>query len=459
MAMDPFQLPKHQKYKNSYRPFDYYWGLGVEHETYLKTSQTKDFTALEGNMKAERYSVDYLKIYRPEPFRLALAAVLAASGGKLTVPVLMNSHSFTHCDVFNSHRTTYEKIPKPNPQYTGKSLWDWICEKSPWLRDNYDRTFVWDGDTVEIMTVHFYKATVSGVMTELRSTAAGLEAEFARLPKQGILAAYGPLRLAAPRNEPFAVHLTNLKNVAMFNNGTLHINLTLPTRLGWSGLQPLFWSKFRRQHQRLARLVQWLEPALIAVYGSGDPLSAVSDRFPAGSQRLSVSRYIGLGVYDTETMAPGKILQIARSAAGPLPWYDWLHERCDYYKLENIGLDLNFNKHGAAGLELRFFDQMPYESLEKVLKGLVLVMDAALRIKQVEKPQDYKEWISAAGQALLLGRGWSISVEQQRCILSAFRITELDDPKEPVNVVDWLRGFFVALEKYKGKCWSRMMAA
>jgi hypothetical protein len=172
-----------------------------------------------------------------------------------------------------------------------------------------------------------------------------------------------------------------------------------------------------------------------------------------------VSRYIGLGIYDTEKMAPGKILQIARSAAGPLPWYDWLHEHCDYYKLENIGLDLNFNKHGAHGLELRFFDQMPYESLEEVLRGLVLVMDAALHMKNVEKPQGNNDWISAAGQALMLGRGWNVSVEQQRAVYKAFRLTDVNSPKEPVNVVDWLRSLFVALEKYKGRCWLRMMSA
>lgn len=454
--MDPFHLPKHQKYKNAYKPFDYYWGLGIEHETYLKTSQTKEITAFEGAMKPERYSVDYLKIYRPEPFRYALATVLERAGGKLTVPILINSHSFTHCDVFNSHRTTYDQVPKLNSQYSGKTFWDWICEKSPWLRDHYDRNFVWDGDTLEIMTLNFYKATVASAMTELRLTAATLETEFGKLPKQGIIAAYGPLRLAAPRNEPFAVHLTNLKNVAMFNNGTIHINLTLPTRLGWHGVKPLFWAKFRRQHQRLARLVQWLEPALIAVYGSGDPLAAVSERFPAGSQRLSVSRYIGLGVYNTEKMESGKILQVARTAAGPLPWYDWLHEHCDYYKLENIGLDLNFNKHGAHGLELRFFDQMSYESLEEVLKGLVLVMDAALKIKTVGKPQGCTEWQTAAGQALLKGRHWNISISQQKTICDAFKISELK-LSEPMPIADWLCSFFQALQKYKGRCCERML--
>jgi DNA-directed RNA polymerase subunit beta' len=32
-------------------------------------------------------------------------------------------------------------------------------------------------------------------------------------------------------NNPFAIYMTNINNVAMFNNGTLHYNITLPTEL------------------------------------------------------------------------------------------------------------------------------------------------------------------------------------------------------------------------------------
>ena len=452
--MDPFQLPKHKKYKSAYKSFDYFWGLGIEHELYLKTSQKKDITTLDENMKPERYSVDYLKVYKPEPFRQALIDYLKQSGGKIQVPVLLNSHSFTHCDLYNVHKTTYEKVPKPNPNYAGKTFWDWICEKSTWLREHYDQDFMWDGDTLEIITLKFYKATVKSVMAELCNTAITLEAELSKLPKQGLLVAYGPLTLAMPRNEPFAVHLTNLKNVAMFNNGTIHINLTLPTRLGWHGTRPFSWKKFRRQHQRLARFIQWLEPALIAVYGSGDPLARVSERFAVASQRVAVSRYIGLGVYDTEKMDTGKILQVSRDHYGPLPWYDWLYNHCDYYKLEKIGLDLNFNKHGAHGLELRFFDQMPYDKLEEVMRRLVLVMDVSLKIKKVANPRICKSWQEAAAEALLKGQGWCIGVDQQRDLYDAFQIKI--PPKEPVYVVEWLDDFFRQLEEYKGKCWNYM---
>jgi hypothetical protein len=31
-------------------------------------------------------------------------------------------------------------------------------------------------------------------------------------------------------NHPFAIHLTNLNNVGIFNNGTIHFNITLPNQ-------------------------------------------------------------------------------------------------------------------------------------------------------------------------------------------------------------------------------------
>lgn len=32
-------------------------------------------------------------------------------------------------------------------------------------------------------------------------------------------------------NNPFAIYMTNINNISMFNNGTLHYNITLPTKL------------------------------------------------------------------------------------------------------------------------------------------------------------------------------------------------------------------------------------
>jgi hypothetical protein len=448
---------KHARYGTAYRRFGYYWGLGVEHETYVATSQTRTVRSFDtATLKPERYSVNYYSAYRPEHLTRGLAAAMDVSGGALTVPVLMNNHSFKDCDVFGEHRTTYEKIPKPNPRFAGETLEAWAGKYSQWLRDAYGSVYVWDGDTVEFMTQRFYKATVAGVMTELRGAEERFVAELQKLPKQGILAGYGPLRLSAPVNPGWATYLTNPRAVSMFNNGTIHVNVTLPTRLGWNR-QPLWPADFVERHRRLARLVQWLEPWWIAAYGSGDPFATMCDvsGFAAGSQRLAVSRYIGVGTFDTTVMPRGKILQIQKSDAGPLPWYDWLHARTGYAPLDVIGLDINFNKHWAHGLELRMFDQMPLADLDVVLRQVVVLMDIAQEGVTVPDPRKHVQWCRAAGEALLEGRAWRSSPEQMNVLCEALRVS--GRPKEPWFGIDALRWLFEEeLVPRRGSCWRSM---
>lgn len=447
-------LPKHTRYADQYRRFGYFWGLGIEHETYVATSQTRritEFTA--ANMKPERYSVSYYKNYRASFLQSALDAVIRRSGGALTVPVLMNCHSFTDCDVFGEHATTYERVPKPNPKYTGQTLFDWLCQYSPWLRDEHGRVFMWDGDTVEFMTQRFYCARVEDVLRELREGEARFVAELAKAPRTGLLAAYAPLRLAIPVNEPWATYLTAPRSVAMFNNGTIHVNVTLPTRLGWNR-QPLRPRDFVDRHRWLARLIQWWEPLWIAAYGSPDPLCDVSaSAVAAGSQRLAVSRYIGLGTYDTVTMPAGKILQLPRSAVGPVPWY---RDQGGYEPLDVIGLDLNFNKHWAHGLELRFFDQMPEEGLREVLFDLVVLMDCAQERLPVADPRTDVRWQRAATGALYDGVHWIVEPEYLVALCSVMRVAAA--PKEPMYVEAALELVRREMVGRRGACWSAMVS-
>jgi hypothetical protein len=455
--MDPAALLKHRRYGTAYQRYGYYWGLGVEHETYLMTSQTRTVRIFDAAaLKPERYSVNYYAAYQPADLSGALAAVLEASGGALTVPVLVNSHSFTHCDVTGEHKTTYEKVPKPNPRFNGETMFEWSKRYSAWLRDEHDRSYTWDGDTVEFMTQNFYCARVRDVMAELEATEARFVTEIQKLPRQGVLVAYSPLTLAAPVNQPWATYLTNPRAVSMFNNGTLHVNVTLPTRLGWNR-RPLWWDDFVDKHRRLARLVQWLEPLWIAVYGSGDPFHSRLgfQRFAAGSQRLAVSRYIGVGTFDTVTMPRGKILQIQKAAAGPLPWYDWLHARTAYAPLDVIGLDINFNKHWSHGLELRMFDQMAMGDLREVLEQVVVLMDVALGVKAVPDPRFDIQWIRAAGTSLYDGAAWHVSPEFMNVICRAFGVDP--DVKEPLGAVEALAWLMKALEGRRGACWRSLV--
>ena len=443
-------LPKHDRYRSAYRRFGFFWGLGIEHETYIATARTREITSFEGVMRPERYSVDYYSSYKPDELKDALASMLVAHGGTLTVPILMNGHSMTLCDLKGEHATTYERVPKPNPRFT-KAFFDWACEYSQWLGTELNRVFMWDGDTIEFMTQRFYRATVDDVMGELISGERRFVAELARLPKQGVIAEYGPLTLV-PRNEPFATYLSNPRHVSMFNNGTIHINVTLPTRLGWDR-KPMWPADFLEGHRRLARLVQWFEPLWIATYGSADPFSTVSDKFAAGSQRLAVSRYIGVGTYDTDTMPMGKILQVKKTELGPLPWYESLLARTAYRPLDVIGLDINYNKHWAHGLELRFLDQLPMEDLSVVLKQVVALMDVAMTGITVANPCRSEVWQRMAVAALYEGGDWIMEPMEINLLCSVVGV--VGDVKEPARAATALRLIMNRIPT--GFCWERMV--
>jgi hypothetical protein len=448
-------LKKHKKYQQAYKRLDWFWGLGIEHETYFQTSQTKTFLLFDQTvMKPERYSVSYYKAYREDLLLPVLKKVLESQPEKkLHVPVLLNSHSFTHADKFGQHRTTYSKIPQPNPRFEGRIFQDWLFEHSDWFHSAYEKKYMWDGDTIEFMTTNFYKTSVPKVLAEIQQTEEECNKALAVLPRQGLLVAYAPLRLVAPINHPFATYHTNLNNIAMFNNGTIHLNITLPSRLGlWNPAEPLDFPSFTQRHKCLARLIQWLEPYWVAVYGAGDVLKGYGTGLGAGgSQRVGVGRYIGMGTFDTDEMPRGKINQIDRSS-DKFPWYTWLYERCGYVAQEKIGLDLNFNKHGAHGLELRFFDQMSWDCVKRVLEQLVLLGDRVAPLGLVEKPQEDLGWQEAAGQALLEGRAWKVSVAYQNRLRRI--LGWLESVKEEKFVEEALEEIYQWLPR--GQIWKLM---
>ena len=89
-------LEKHKKYQTAYKPNDFYWGLGVEHETYIESSKLKQISlrGLKENCAPERYSVDYYNVYNRQQLHKALDG-LFAEDEKILVPILINSHTLT----------------------------------------------------------------------------------------------------------------------------------------------------------------------------------------------------------------------------------------------------------------------------------------------------------------------------------------------------------------------------
>jgi len=447
-------LEKHKKYKTAYRPNDFYWGLGVEHETYLETSKLKQVTLkeLKENRGSERYSVSYYSIYNIETLNTALDGLFEADQ-KILVPILVNSHTFQKTDLNGEHKTTFERIPKPNPKFSGKTIFEWMKEQNPDVfAFDYEKAYLFDGDTIEFMTQRFYKAKVQDVIDELLTVEKEFMRAFNSLPREGILKTYGPLQIAQ-KNYPFATYLTNLKNNAMFNNGTIHINITLPTKLNDKAEVEDF-ELFTNQHRNLAKAIQWISPLIVAKYGAYDPLSESKtngELFSAGSQRVAVSRYIGLGTFDTDKMPIGKILTVKRDNLENIDWYKSFHEKVDYKFLNELGMDINFNKHFCHGLEFRILESLPTNDLHDILNLIVHLADFSLNT-ELENPKKSQLWNKITENCVHNGKGYLMDVSDQNELYSLFGLSYLS--KEPLYAPDVLHLIEQhLLEKYKnGTC-------
>lgn len=419
-------LPKHQKYGNCYKPNDIFWGLGVEHETYLEATPRRsvDTKFIVNNRKPERYCVNYYAAYKCEDLANAFKEYFKEHDTAATyeLPILLNCHSFNYLDASGEHRTTYEKVSQPNRKFNGELLIDTLKKYNPYLAKEYEISYIFDGDTIEFMTQNFYKATVTQVIDELKK----IETEFmfhinSSLSSLDILSPYLPFQIQTA-NHPFATHLTNLKNASMFNNGTIHINITLPTRLDSSGNIADF-KLFEQQHRHYANIIQWIEPLQIALFGSPDPFSKLSSKFSAASQRLAVSRYIGLGTYDTNIMPRGKILQVQNT----FKWLTEFQTNSAYNLLQEIGLDLNFYKHFNHGLEIRFLDAVPLSTLIDLLEHYVFLADFSLQTLSVANQfptNRHPIWEQLTKKLLIYGKHATITQNELELYWQLFRINK-----------------------------------
>jgi hypothetical protein len=395
-------LEKHKKYRDKYGSNEIYWGLGIEEETYFQFTKPIHVATpiIRSCHKPERYSVDYYATYKPGHVK-AIEALFPDASGCVPLPFFVNSHCFTKMDVSGNHATTYEKKPQPNPKFSGKTFLDELQAFSPLFKDDYEVNYTFDGDSLEFITLGFYKAKAADVIKELVDYKKKFLEELNRFLEEKRRHREKGRLFYPPRNPGFAVFYSNPANVVMFNNGTYHINLTLPSIIGSvaeaNEPAPLaFPDLFKMQHRQCIRMIQWLEPFLIAVYGTADPLSSYSRRYTKASQRCCVSRYIGIGTYDIETMPEGKILTIpvSKVKGSDLPywWYSKYHKMSGYNPLEQIGMDINYRKHYNHGIEMRFFDWFAEERLEDLVSFLVHLCEAALERQEMGQAIMSQTW-------------------------------------------------------------------
>jgi hypothetical protein len=431
-------LEKHIKYKEKYGESEIFWGLGIELETYFQFTKLIHVAApiLYTSHSPERYSVNYYKTFK-SGYEKDIQKLFPDPRSFYDLPHFINGHTLSKIDLSGNHDKTYEKDPKPNPIFT-KSFFTQLQEFHPALfKDKYEKIFTFDGDTVEFMTQEFYKAKAVPIIQELIQYKKQFLVELNRfLVHKRLFLEKGGL-IYPPRNPGFAVFHSNPANIVMFNSGTYHINITLPTLLGpKTGPDPpqiIYPLLFREQHRNCIRFYQWIEPLLIAAYGTADPLSAVSSRYTCASQRCAVSRYIGIGTYDTDAMKEGKLLTFnvntVRGSNLPYWWYSQYHKDSAYEPLKEIGMDINYKKHYNHGIELRFFDWFPEEKLQGLLELLIYVADASLSRCEAPEPVACESWNNLVVGILRKGREFVLTGDMLAAYEKVFGIEFLNEKK------------------------------
>jgi hypothetical protein len=435
-------LEKHKRYGEHHVPGEVFWGLGIENETYIELEAGKEVTAefILKNQTRERYSVNYWLQYKTGKVAELLAAwakrLPQGPNTPIKLPLLVNGHSFTKCDPWGEHATTWSANPTPNYKFAGKTLLEALIAVDP-LFGEQGSWWCFDGDTVEFMTQAFRCTTVEQALLEL------IEAKerWLRALRTGLAAIRCEAVLKGPvgwprHNYGLATFLTNRRNVAIFNNGTYHVNITAPTRLGKDG-EIEDWPRFLHIHRQGARLFQWLSPFFVAAYGSADVfahLNGANQAFPAGSQRLAASRYVSVGTYDTRQMPRGKIVTTPTAEMMPPPtWWHEMYARRNvaYEKLESIGYDINFNKFPNHGLEFRIFDWFGEDVLGELLEVLVVMMDRAMTVpkgREVPVPQDSTVWRDVLGRCVWEGADALLTSRELRIYAAILGIPELQHP-------------------------------
>lgn len=392
------------KYIKFYQPNDFYWGIGIENETYLMYHDQVARTGryIKKHRRRERYSIDYNTNYNYKKLHEYINTIFLDED-KYKIPQYLNSHTLSKTDIAGEHCTLYIVGKTDNPKYSGQTIHDAMMDFDEMFVYDYKHKYVFDGDTIEFITQNFYKTTVNNCVSELvnyKQIFLNKTNDFMKLKNL-------PELVFPTTNYGLVQHKTNPNNVNMFNNGTYHINITIPTQLD-ENCKIKDITLFENQHRNSIRLLAWFEPLIISLYGSPDLFSyRDNQKYSAGSLRLTASRYIGIGTYDTRKMTHGKQLNDPITSIDMCKmeksWYNQIYQKTYYTKGEKIGYDVNYAKHYNSGIEFRIFDYFPEDALPDLMNLIVLLLDHSLCHEINAEAMDHQGWHDFVTNALSEG--------------------------------------------------------
>lgn len=428
----------------------FYWGIGLENETYLQFEESLIVSGafIQEKIGFEKYSIDYRKCYKPE----SLAPILKKAFGSnknYVVSRMINSHSLEKLDINYQHKTlaadkpnlvatevgALQPQPIENPEYLGQSIMELFLEDQPYniqsmitQRNKTMGSVHFDGDSIEFVTKYFENRTITDSCKELKATK---KLFLDKINESSVLKG----KLNFPEyNNGLNMFMTNQENLVLFNNGTYHFHITLPSLTEHSRI--VNYEKFEATHANAIYLLQWFEPFFIATLGSPDIMGVISDtynldqKFTLGSMRNAMSRYIGVGTYN-KAMPKGKILTykvddfrklLRFEKEDNIWWRDQIEATMEYELLSEVGLDFNQEKMYQSGFEFRSFDEFPETYLNDVLFAIILICEHSLHLPDVQWGHDSVVWNNLVFKTLKNGYLTEINEAEKNEVLDLLQI-------------------------------------
>lgn len=453
------------------QPQEVYWGIGIENETYLQFEETITVNGafIQDKIGCERYSIDYRKCYKSGLLSNVVEATFDREK-EYQVSKMVNSHSLDKLDINYQHKTLpYTKPAVDNPEFTGKTILELFLDTQPYYiqrlitqKNNPMGAINFDGDSIEFVTKYFENRTIPVACNELKATK---KLFLDKLNESKVL--NGILRFPS-YNIGLNMFISNQENLVLFNNGTFHFHITLPTHTENSRV--IDYPAFEAKHANAIYLLQWFEPLFIATLGSPDIMAVASnlydlpEKFAGGSMRNAMSRYTGVGTFH-KSMAKGKILTYAVDEFRKLLrfekedkiwWRDQIESDLGYELLSDIGLDFNQEKMYQSGFEFRSFDEFPIEYLNDVLHAIVLVCEHALTNADIPWCHDSIVWNNIVYKALKFGHLATLTIDEKQELLKVLNINSNQSQQaiEALASIEKLDEFFFGVlevlhDKYK----------
>ena len=441
---------------------NYYWGIGLENETYmqLKESLVVSGKFIHEKVGCERYSIDYRKCYKSGSIDSQLKTTFDATKN-YKITRMINSHSLDKLDTNYQHKTLVQSKenldPLENPEYLGESILEFFLKDQPYniqsmvTQKNIPMGSVcFDGDSIEFVTKYFENRTIEESCNELITTK---KIFIDTINESSVLTE----KLNFPDyNVGLNMFISNQKNLVLFNNGTYHFHITLPTLSKNSRI--IDYDTFDKTHSNAIYLLQWFEPFFIATLGSPDIMGVMSTKFnldktyALGSMRSAMSRYTGVGTFN-KSMSKGKILTckvadfrklLKFTKEENIWWRDQIETEMEYELLSDIGLDFNQEKMYQSGFEFRSFDEFPTSYLNDVLYAIVLICEHSLHIDNVLWGHDSIIWNNIVYKTLKNGYLTKLNSEEKTEILNLLQLlnpsetdcTELQKEFESIVMLD-----------------------